>query len=100
MRAELRRVFAGLLLLSTPGLFGQLSDRSYIPASEQDQPDDVIGYRAHSVFDQLERLFAPVRQPQQEASSGPAGTVSVDQLRHPLSRKGQQLIERGQRYEG
>ena len=98
MRAELRRVFAGLILLLTPALFGQPSDRSYLPAAEYDQPDEVFGERVHSVFDEIERTLAPHRLTQQEASSGPAGTVSVDQLRHPLSRKGQQLIERGQRY--
>jgi Flp pilus assembly protein TadD len=58
----------------------------------------VIAERASSVFDQLERMSAPLRQAQQDSSSCPSGTISVYQLRHPLSRKGQQLIERGQRY--
>src|SRR5436190_8971688 len=101
MRADqLRRISAGLVLFLTPTLFGQQSNRLYIPPSESwgDSVDDAFGERPHSVFDSLERKYAAERVTKQETSSGPAGTVSVDQLRHPLSRKGQQLIEPGQRH--
>jgi len=101
MRADqLRLISAGLILFLTPALFGQQLNRPYIPPSESwgNPADDVFGERPHSVFDSLERKYAAESVAQQETSSGPAGTVSVHQLRHPLSRKGRQLLERGERY--
>jgi Flp pilus assembly protein TadD len=101
MRADkLRRLCAGLTLFVSPLLFGQQNNLSYL--SLADPPDDPaeesFGERPHSVFDRLERKLAQETWPRPESSSSPAGTVSVEQLRHPLTRKGGQLLERAQRY--
>jgi len=57
--------------------------------------DDGYGERPRSAF---ERDFARQRPQQGETSSGPAGPISVEELRHPLSAKAVKLIDQGQRY--
>jgi tetratricopeptide (TPR) repeat protein len=77
----------------------------YIPPSQDngDIPNDATRERPHTIIERAEREFAQrspsVFGPEITASSaGAAGTVSVDEARHPLSGKGERLIEKGQQY--
>ncbi|MCU1340171.1 MAG: Tetratricopeptide 2 repeat protein [Bryobacterales bacterium] len=102
----LRRLVLIAMFVFSATLFAQrLADAQrpadgYVPPGERygDVPDDVTAERPHTLFEHWEQTLTK-SSPQQFASSGPAtGTVSVDQLRHPLSGKGERLIEKGQHY--
>ena len=90
--------------LATVGMFVSFSplhaqrNLAYVPAEQQtaDFPDREFGDR-NSSFDQFDRMFPRESTPRPSRYSG-AGTVSVDRLRHPLSDKGRQLIDKGQRF--
>jgi tetratricopeptide (TPR) repeat protein len=64
-----------------------------------DAPDDVDGERPHSVFERLERTTARASRirPDSEPAGAP-GTVSVSELRHPLSSAEASLIQQAQQY--
>ncbi len=73
----------------------------YIPAERgnANPDDDVFGERPHSFFERYERSVQAAAGPKGASPrTFPAGTVSVDQLRHPLKGKGREFIENGQRF--
>lgn len=90
-------VIAGTLAL-LPRLSGQEPPLSRMPADQthRGRTEETLSGRPITVFEQLERTFGSAPPPESERQ--PAGTTSVDELRHPLSGKGQRLIESGQRY--
>jgi tetratricopeptide (TPR) repeat protein len=101
-KSALGRFAMVTVLLVSPQLFGQ--HRSYIPAEQgnRNPPTDDLGEGTPSKFEQLERA-AIENSLSPETSRDPSlreppGTVSVDQLRHPLSGKAGRLIENGQKF--
>jgi len=78
---------------------------SYIPPSQDngDVPNDVERERPHTIIERAVREFeqrsaAGSGGVTTATSEGPAGTISVDEARHPLSGRGERLIEKGQQY--
>jgi tetratricopeptide (TPR) repeat protein len=100
MRADvLGWLSAGLMLSLSPLLLAQQTNGYYNPPStNSDDLSELTFERPHSLFDLLERNEMRDTRPRGESSAGPAGTVSVEELRHPLSAKGDRLIDRAQRY--
>jgi len=86
------------VLLFAPFTMAQRTHAYTVPSAEYSSSatiDDGYGERPRSAF---ERDFARQRPQQGETSSGPAGTISVEELRPPLSAKAVKLIDQGQRY--
>lgn len=94
-----RLVIVAALVLS-PRLFTQRTTGAYIPPSEEhgDVFDDPTIERPHTLMERWERSLAENSPPPIPAAAPSSGTVSVDQLRHPLSAKGERLIEKSERY--
>jgi tetratricopeptide (TPR) repeat protein len=90
-----------LLLLALPAT-AQPSHTSAVPRAEYSSMataiDETYGEQPHTALERMEREFARERPERGENYSGPAGTVSVEELRHPLSARAQKLIDQGQRY--
>jgi len=94
-------MLTGSLLASSMQLFGQQPTAGYISPDQESTKveEDTFGERPHSLFERYERALERAATPQFSSTrTFPAGTVSVDQLRHPLKGKGLELIESGQRY--
>jgi hypothetical protein len=90
------------LLLFAPLALAQRTHTSTVPFAEYPSSaiDGTYGEPPRSAFERVERDFARQRPTPGETSSGPAGTISVEELRHPISAKARKLIEQGQRYAG
>ncbi len=78
---------------------------AYVPPSRDngDIPQDVTRERPHTIIERAAREFEERSAAASggviaTTSEGPAGTISVDEARHPLSGKGERLIEKGQQY--
>ena len=118
-RSSLRRIIATAALVFSGQVLAQQQQTGtdedpalrfppspvYIPPSEGNggNSDESIGERPHTIIERVQRKF----DERNRAVSGPyfssnpeqpAGTISVDEARHPLSEKGERLIEKGQRY--
>jgi len=91
---------AGYVLVFSAQTFGQQVSGGFIPAHQKAARvlEDDSSDRFHSPFDQLERTWPKSALPDEPTHDSSAGTVSVDQLRHPLSGKGERLIENGQKF--
>ena len=90
-----------LLLAFSAQLSGQQSMAGYIPPDRGygNVEEDTFGGAPHTLFDRHERALQ--REAAQKLSSTrtfSSGTVSVDELRHPLKGKSLEIIENGQRY--
>src|SRR5690349_19527117 len=59
---------------------------------------DVEGERPHTVFERLERTMSQPRTTSDRNLAAAPGTVSVAELRHPLSQREESLIQRVQRF--
>jgi tetratricopeptide (TPR) repeat protein len=99
MQKALRLATVAVVLFSARA-FGQQHRVGFIPAEQQSVsvPDDDFGERIHSTFDQQERTLAKNALPDQSLRESSSGTVSVDEARHPLSVKGERLINTGQKF--
>jgi tetratricopeptide (TPR) repeat protein len=89
-------VVAGIV--GSPQLVAQRHSGGYVPPAQGngDVLEDLSVERPHSIFERLEQSWAKASSAPPPSSSLPAGTVSVDELRHPLSAKGGRLLEKGQ----
>lgn len=97
MRQALRLGTAAAVLFSA-SMFGQQRRGGYIPPDQGNVSISNDFYQGfHTPFDQLERMLA-TNAPSEAVHEEPAGTVSIDQLRHPLSAKAERLIQNGLKY--
>jgi len=99
MHKAIRLIMIAVVIFSAP-TFGQQARVGLIPLDRRagSTLDDDSGEGFRSQYDQLERIFTKSELPSESWHELSAGTVSVEQLRHPLSEKGERLILNGQRF--
>lgn len=88
-------VLFAVLYLTGASLWGQIPKPASLGAlpSAEDSPQT---FANNEIFYNNPRGLAP--QAPETSGAAPAGTVSVEQLQHPLSRKGASLIRRAQNF--